>query len=105
VPAREMLRSLVCLLSGLGMCLTGALLSSSGQPAHGVAGALLFALGAAGVGLQGWHAVRQPVAAPSPGGGKGAVCLRGRSRPVFRDRRAGRPWAAALQRRGLNNSG
>ena len=30
---------------------------------------------------------------------------RGRSRPVFRDRRAGRPWAAALRRRGLNPSG
>jgi hypothetical protein len=42
----------------------------------------------------------QAVATPSPRGGKGAVCLRGRSRPVLRDRRAGRPWAAALRRGG-----
>jgi len=53
VPAREMLRRLVCLGSGLGMCLAGSLFVSTGHPAHAAVGALFFALGAAGVGLKG----------------------------------------------------
>ena len=56
MPAREMLLHLACVLSGLGVCLAGALLLASGHAARVVAGCTLFALGAAGVGLQGWHA-------------------------------------------------
>ena len=41
------------------VALAGALLASSGHAAHAVCGAFLFALGAAGVGLQGWHAVKR----------------------------------------------
>jgi hypothetical protein len=37
--------------------LAGALRFSTGHAAHVVCGGTLFALGAAGVGLQGWHAV------------------------------------------------
>jgi hypothetical protein len=37
----------------------GALLFSNGPEAHVVCGGALFALGAAGVGLQGWHAVKR----------------------------------------------
>jgi hypothetical protein len=59
MPAREMLLHLACVLSGLGVALAGTLLSSTGHAAHVVCGALLFALGAVGVGLQGWHAAKQ----------------------------------------------
>jgi hypothetical protein len=59
MPAREMLLNLVCVVTGLGVCLAGALLASSGHAAHAVCGGPLFALGAAGVGLQGWHAVKR----------------------------------------------
>jgi hypothetical protein len=59
MPAREMLRRLVCVLSGLGKCLVGALWFSTGQAAHAAFGALLFAAGASGVGLEGWHAIRR----------------------------------------------
>jgi hypothetical protein len=52
-PAREILLYLACVLSGLGVCLAGALLASSGHAAHVISGGILFALGAAGVGLQG----------------------------------------------------
>ena len=38
------------------------------------------------------------VAVPSPDGGKGAVCLRGRDRPQMRSRWAGSPQPAALRR-------
>ena len=59
MAAREMLLHLACVLSALGVSLAGALLFSTGQAAHAVCGGILFALGAAGVGLQGWHAVRR----------------------------------------------
>jgi hypothetical protein len=59
MPARELLLHLACVLSGLGVCLAGALLFSTGHAAHAVCGGTLFALGAAGVGLQGWHAVKR----------------------------------------------
>jgi hypothetical protein len=59
MPAREMLLHLACVLSGLGVSLTGALLFSTGHAAHAVCGGALFALGAAGVGLQGRHAVKR----------------------------------------------
>jgi hypothetical protein len=49
-----MLRRLVCIACGLGMCLVGALWFSTGQAAHAAFGVLLFAAGAAGVGLEGW---------------------------------------------------
>ena len=54
-----MLLRLACVLSGLGVCLAGALMASTGHAAHVVCGGILFALGAAGVGLQGWHAVKR----------------------------------------------
>ena len=54
-----MLLHLACVLSGLGVALVGALLCSSGHAAHVVAGGLLFALGAAGAGLEGWQAVKR----------------------------------------------
>jgi hypothetical protein len=57
MPAREMPLHLACAVTGLGVALAGALLFSSGHAAHVVSGGLLFALGAAGVGVQGWHAV------------------------------------------------
>jgi len=50
---------LACVPSGLGVVLAGALLCSSGHAAHAVCGGALFALGPAGVGLQGWHAVKR----------------------------------------------
>ena len=50
---------LACVLSGRGVALAGALLFSTGQAVHAVCGGTLFALGAAGVGLQGWHAVKR----------------------------------------------
>jgi hypothetical protein len=59
MSAREMLRYLVCLVAGVGMCLVGALWFSTGHPAHVAAGCVFFAMGAAGVGLQGWHAVKR----------------------------------------------
>jgi hypothetical protein len=59
MPAREMLLNLACVVTGLGVCLAGALLFSTGYTAHAVCGGTLFALGAAGVGLQGWHAVKR----------------------------------------------
>jgi hypothetical protein len=59
MPARELLLRLACVLSGLGVSLPGALWFSTGHAAHAVCGGTLFALGAAGVGLQGWHAVRR----------------------------------------------
>jgi hypothetical protein len=48
-----------CVLSGLRVALAGALWFSTGSPAHAVAGGLFFALGSAGIGLQGWHAVKR----------------------------------------------
>ena len=54
-----MLLRLACVLSGLGVALAGALLFSTGHAAQAVCGGTLFALGAAGVGLQGWHAVKR----------------------------------------------
>jgi hypothetical protein len=45
---------LACVLSGLGVALAKALLFSTGHAAHAVCGAILFALEAAGVELQGW---------------------------------------------------
>jgi hypothetical protein len=50
---------LACVLSGLGVALDGALLLSTGHAAHAACGVIFFALGAAGVGLQGWHAVKR----------------------------------------------
>jgi hypothetical protein len=46
-------------LSWLGVALAGALWFSTGHAAHAVCGGLLGALGAAGVGLQGWHAAKR----------------------------------------------
>jgi hypothetical protein len=54
-----MLLRLACVLSGLGVALARALLFSTGHAAHAACGGILFALGAAGVGLQGWHAVKR----------------------------------------------
>ena len=59
MPAREMLRNLVCLLSGLGISLAGALFFSTGHAAHVAAGCIFFAMGALGVGWQGWEAVKR----------------------------------------------
>ena len=59
MPAREMLLHLACVVTGLGVCLAGALLTSTGHAAHAVCGGVLFALGATGVGLQGWHALKR----------------------------------------------
>jgi hypothetical protein len=50
MPVREMLLHLACVVSGLGVCLAGALLFSTGHAAHAVAGGLFFAMGALGVG-------------------------------------------------------
>ena len=58
-PARAMLLHLGGALSGLGVALAGPLRFSTGRAAHVVCGRILFALGAAGVGLQGWHAVKR----------------------------------------------
>jgi hypothetical protein len=56
----RLLLHLACVLSGLGVSVAGALLCSTGHAASAVCGgALLFALGAVGVGLQGWHAVKR----------------------------------------------
>jgi len=41
------------------MALAGALRFATGHAAHAVCGGTLFALGAVGVGLQGWHAVKR----------------------------------------------
>jgi hypothetical protein len=41
------------------VALAGALLASTGHAAHAAFGGLCFALGAAGVGLQGWHTVKR----------------------------------------------
>jgi hypothetical protein len=54
-----MLLHLACVVTGLGVCLDGALLAYTGHAAHAVYGGILFALGAEGVGLQGWHAVKR----------------------------------------------
>ena len=59
MPAREMLLHLGCVACGLDVCLAGALLASTGHAAHAVCGCILLALGAAGVGLQGWHAAKR----------------------------------------------
>jgi hypothetical protein len=73
MPAREMLLHLACMLSGLGVVLAGAGLCSTCHAAHAVCGGILFALGAAGVGLQGWHAVKRLRAEKGrrKGGGRG----------------------------------
>jgi hypothetical protein len=55
MPPREMLLYLACVLSSLGV----ARLCSTGHAAYAVCGGTRFALGAAGVGLQGWHAVKR----------------------------------------------
>ena len=59
IPSRELLLPLACVPSGLGVVLAGALWFSSGHLAHAVCGGTLFALGAAGVGLQDWHALKR----------------------------------------------
>jgi hypothetical protein len=48
VPARAML-----------LHLAGAMLLFPGRAKHVVCGGILFAMGAAGIGLQGWHAVKR----------------------------------------------
>jgi hypothetical protein len=45
--------------SSRGVALPAALLCSTGHAAHAVCGGVLFALGAAGANLQGWHAVKR----------------------------------------------
>jgi len=59
MPVCQIQLNLVCLVAGLGMCLAGALFFSTGHPAHAVAGGLFFAMGALGVGWQGWKAVKR----------------------------------------------
>jgi hypothetical protein len=59
MKGREMLRCLICLLSGLAVCLAGALFFSTGHPAHVAIGCAFFAAGALGVGWQGWEAVKR----------------------------------------------
>ena len=59
MPAREMLLNLVCVGLNLAVCLAGALLFSDGHAKLVLIGGLMFALGTAGVGLQGWHAVKR----------------------------------------------
>ena len=49
MPTRTMLLHLACVVSGLGVCLAGALML---EAAHPVWGLTFFAIGAAGVGLQ-----------------------------------------------------
>ena len=59
MPIRGMLLHLAGVVTGLAVCLAGALWLGSGEPAHVALGALLFAAGAAGVALQGWYAVKR----------------------------------------------
>src|SRR5262249_54954412 len=59
MPARAMLLHLACVVTGLGVCLAGALMASTGPTAPVAPGGMLFALGAAVVGWQGWHAVKR----------------------------------------------
>ena len=54
-----MLLHLACVVAGLRVCLAGALFFSTGHAAHVFAGCVFFAMGAVGVGLQGWHAVKR----------------------------------------------
>ena len=54
-----MLLHLACVVAGLGVYPAGALLCSSGHAAHVISGGALFALGAAGVGVQGRHAAKR----------------------------------------------
>jgi hypothetical protein len=55
MPAYEMLLRLTFVTTGLWMALNGAMLFEAGDT---IGGSLLFALGAAVVGLQGWRAVK-----------------------------------------------
>jgi hypothetical protein len=55
MPPRELLLYLACVLSSRGV----TLLCSAGHAAYAVGGGTRFALGDAGVGLQGWHAVKR----------------------------------------------
>jgi hypothetical protein len=66
MPAREVLLHLACVLSGLGVALAGGLLFSAGPPAHAACGGARFVLGVAGVGLQGWHAVKRRAGGEGP---------------------------------------
>jgi hypothetical protein len=66
VPTRAVLLHLACMLSGLEVALAGALLFATGHAAHAVCGGTLFALGAAGFGVQGWHAVKRPRGGEGP---------------------------------------
>jgi hypothetical protein len=59
MQAHEMLLHLACVLSSRGVALPAALLCSAGHAAYAVGGGTRFALGAAGVGLHGWHAVKR----------------------------------------------
>ena len=55
----------------MGVALAGTLLFSSGHAAHVVAGGILFAMGAVGVGLQYWYAVKELRGAANPSEAKG----------------------------------
>ena len=59
MPPRAMLLHLACVVTGLGVCLAGALLFSTGHATHVISGGLLFASGAAGIWVQGWHAAKR----------------------------------------------
>ena len=73
MPAREMLLHLACVFSSRGVALPAALLCSTGHAAHAVCGGTLFARGAAGVGVQGWHAVKRLRAAKGRSEGRRGV--------------------------------
>jgi hypothetical protein len=51
---RTMLLHLAGVVTGLGVCLAAAVWLSSSEPTHVALGAILFALGAVGVGVWGW---------------------------------------------------
>jgi hypothetical protein len=53
-------------LSGLGVALAGALLFSTGPAAHAACDGARFALGAAGVGRQGWYAAKRRACGEGP---------------------------------------
>jgi hypothetical protein len=72
-----------CVVTGLGVALAGALLFSNGHTAHVVSGGILFALRAAGVGLQGWHAVKELRGAVNSERRKVSVLSDGAAEPDF----------------------
>jgi hypothetical protein len=59
MTARTMLLHLTSVVTSLGVCLAGAVWLSRSEPTHVALGAILFALGAVGVGVWGWSGVKR----------------------------------------------